>query len=98
VILITGAIRAAAASADQLMALGVEHSRRSRLEPGCIAHNISRDAEDPLRIVFVERWVDLDAVRVHFAVPAAGEFVRTVIALAEEPPTLELFEATPTSV
>ena len=34
------------------------HVRRSRTEPGCLFHAVHRDVEEPLRLVFVERWVD----------------------------------------
>ena len=73
--------------------MGVEHSARSRAEPGCIAHNCHVDAEDPNRIVFVEQWADMAAVKAHFAVPASGEFVRRPGAMAVGQPDIQLFEA-----
>jgi quinol monooxygenase YgiN len=97
-IIIVGTIMGAEATIDELIDLSLEHVRRSRLEPGCLSHGVARDVENPLRLVFTERWVDLAAVTTHFAVPASGEFVRAAIALGESPPTLELFEASPTSV
>jgi quinol monooxygenase YgiN len=97
-IIIAGSITATVDTIDELSRLSVEHSRRSRLEPGCLAHSAARDIENPLRIVFTERWADLDAVRTHFAVKASGDFVRTAISMAEGPPTLELFEAAGTAV
>ena len=96
-IIILGSITATDETIEDLARLGAEHSRRSRLEPGCLGHSASRDIENPLRIVFVERWVDMDAVRAHFAVKAAGDFVRTAMSMVSEPPTLELFDAAPTS-
>ena len=57
-----------------------------------------RDVENPLRLVFFERWESADAVRAHFAVPASAEFVGTATALASSPPSLELFTATPASL
>ena len=75
------------------LALGVEHSVRSRAEPGCIAHNCHVDAEDASRIVFVEQWADMAAVKAHFALPASGEFVRRLGRLAECAPAMRLFEA-----
>jgi quinol monooxygenase YgiN len=97
VIIIAGSVTATEDTIDELAKLSIEHSRRSRLEPGCLAHSASRDVENPLRVIFTERWVDMDAVRTHFAVKASGDFVRTVISLAEQPPTLELFEAAATA-
>ena len=66
---------------------------RSRLEPGCIAHAVSRDAEDPLRLVFVEKWTDQAAVNAHFAVPASRAFGKALYKLAAQPPQMEVFEA-----
>ena len=45
-----------------------------------------RDVEDPLRLVFVERWADRDALHAHFSVPASGDFVRAAEPLTAEPP------------
>ena len=36
---------------------------------------VHRDVEDPLRLVFLEHWTDVDALRAHFAVPASAAFV-----------------------
>ena len=75
------------------LALGVAHSARSRAEPGCIAHKCHVDAEDANRIVFVEEWTDLVAVKTHFAVPASGEFVQQMRGLADSAPQMKIFEA-----
>lgn len=92
-IIITGSVRIAAQHFEQAVALGVEHSRRSRSEPGCLAHNCHRDAEDPQRIVFVEEWADMAAVKTHFAVPDSGKFVRDLSMMAEAPPVMSIFLA-----
>jgi quinol monooxygenase YgiN len=96
-IIITGTLVGKAATIDELTQLSLEHVHRSRLEPGCLSHDVARDAENPLRLMFTERWADLAAVSAHFAVPASGEFVRAAVALCEGPPTLELYDATPTT-
>lgn len=93
-IFITGSARIDPEHRDAALALGVEHSKRSRSEPGCIAHNCHTDAEDPGRIVFVEQWADMAAVMAHFAVPASGEFIRKLGAMALGKPDIQLFEAT----
>ena len=80
------------------VALSLEHVRRSRLEPGCLLHSVHRDVEDPRRLVFIEHWADVDALRRHFAVPASGAFVTEATALADGPTELAIYEATPTSV
>jgi quinol monooxygenase YgiN len=94
-IIVTGSVLARADSADQLLALSLEHVRRSRDEPGCRAHAVHRDAENPLRLVFLEEWEDRTAVAAHFAVPASRAFAKAAAALAAEPPTLNVYDATP---
>ena len=62
-IIITGSAAIRPEHRSEALVLGVEHSARSRAEPGCIAHNCHVDAEDPNRIVFVEEWADTAAVK-----------------------------------
>ena len=94
-ILVTGAIRARPDTIDEVLELSLEHVRRSRTEPGCRSHAVHRDVEDPLRLVFFEEWEDAEALLAHFAVPASNDFVTAASALAAEPPTIQLYEASP---
>lgn len=97
-IIVTGSIVGSAEHIDRLIAFGLDHVRRSRAEPGCLSHAMSRDAENPLRLVFFEEWVDRAALQAHFAVPASRAFVKAVAAFVTEPPTMQLYEATPTGM
>lgn len=92
-IIILGSVQVAAELRDAAIALGLEHSARSRAEPGCLAHDCHIDAADPGKLVFVERWVDMAAVRTHFAVPASGDFLRRMTAMATDPPHMHMYEA-----
>ena len=92
-IVVTGSVTARKDSFDEILRLSQEHVYRSRTEPGCIAHAVHIDCENPLRLVFFERWADRDALRKHFAVPASRELVRSLQTLAAGPATLELFDA-----
>ncbi|MBI3651137.1 MAG: antibiotic biosynthesis monooxygenase [Acidobacteria bacterium] len=93
-IMVTGSIIAKADALDKLLALSLAHVRRSRTEPGCVAHAVHQDAENPLRLVFLEEWTDRAALAAHFAVPASRDFVQAVRPLAEAPPVIHIFEAT----
>jgi len=93
-IIISGSLTGTSQTIDELIGLSLEHVRRSRAEPGCLAHGVARDVENPLRLVFTERWIDMAAVTTHFAVQASSDFVRSAITLSDSPPTLELFDAT----
>jgi quinol monooxygenase YgiN len=94
-IIITGSILARADSIDEARAISLEHVKRSRAERGCISHDVHVDVENPLRLVFVERWADRAAVEAHFAVPASIEFVRAARRLSAEVTPIDIYEATP---
>jgi len=97
-IIITGSVVSKAQHLQALLALSLEHVARSRTEPGCLAHAVHQDVENPLRLVFVEQWSDAAAVAAHFALPASREFVKAASALAAERPTIHAYAATATSV
>ena len=92
-ILVTGSVTAREDSFDEVRRLSLEHVHRSRLEPGCLAHAVHIDCENPLRLVFVEQWADRAALAAHFAVPASRDFVRALKSLAAAASTLEIFDA-----
>ena len=75
------------------LALSVGHVHRSRAEPGCISHAVHQDAENPLRLVFIEEWADRAALAAHFALPASRAFAKSVGSLAADSPTITVFEA-----
>jgi len=92
-IIVTGNILAKAETLDELLSLALEHSRRSRLEPGCLAHALHRDCENPMRLIFFEEWADHVALAEHFKLPASRLFAKKVFALAATPPKIEIYEA-----
>ena len=75
-IVVTGSARATSETIDEMIEVSLVHVRRSRTEPGCLFHAVHRDVEEPLRLVFVERWATREALQAHFAVPESTEFVR----------------------
>ena len=91
----TGSVTARADTYDEVLRLSREHVQRSRLEAGCLSHDVHVDVDDPLRLVFVERWANRDALLAHFAVPASQEFVRQLAPLGAAPATLDVYEAEP---
>lgn len=92
-IIVTGIVTARDGELDEVLRLATEHVLRSRSEPGCISHAVHRDTEDANRLFFFERWTDMAALKVHFAVPASGETVRAMAALCDEPPAMQIYEA-----
>jgi quinol monooxygenase YgiN len=93
-ILVTGSVTARPETFDEILKISLEHVRRSRTEPGCISHAVHVDSENPLRLVFVERWADRTALLAHFAVPASRAFVKALQTLAAEASPIDIYEAT----
>ena len=83
-LLITGTITASPDSPEEVETLS-------------LAHGVHRDVDNPLRLVFLEKWIDQASVDAHFSVPESGAFVREVTRLSGPlfPPTLEVFEVVP---
>jgi quinol monooxygenase YgiN len=94
-IIVTGSVVAKKECIGELLAFSLDHVRRSRSEPGCLSHAVSRDAENPLRLVFFEEWTDRASLQAHFAVPASRGFVKVLAAFAAVAPTMQLYEARP---
>ncbi|WP_417622641.1 putative quinol monooxygenase [Parasphingorhabdus sp.] len=92
-IIITASFAVPPARREDIIALCVEHSARSRAEPGCISHHIHADCEDPERLFFHEEWQDEAAVAAHFAVPESGAFVKRLTALVGERPEIKIYRA-----
>ncbi|HZT56740.1 MAG TPA: putative quinol monooxygenase [Burkholderiaceae bacterium] len=93
-IIVTGTLHARPDALAEVLRLSREHVQRSRAEPGCLEHGVAIDADDPLRLVFFERWADHDAIGAHLRLPASRGFGKAVAALVDQPPTLAMFDAT----
>mgnify|MGYP006313576159 CR=1 FL=1 len=93
-IVLLGSVQIQEGCVEQALALSQVHVRRSRDEPGCIAHAVYLDPEDPLRLVFVERWADQAALQVHFKVPDSLGFVGALTQLASAAPEMQIYTAT----
>jgi quinol monooxygenase YgiN len=92
-IIVLGSIVARPDTFDEIQRLGIEHTRRSRGEPGCVSHDIHVDCESPLRITFVEKWADGATLGAHFRVKESIGFVARARELSASPPTIEIFTA-----
>ena len=93
-ILVLGSVIAQSGRVQEALALSQEHVARSRAEPGCIAHAVHIDSENPNRLVFVEQWADQASLTQHFKVPASRTFVKALAGLAAEKPSMAIYEAT----
>jgi len=93
-IIVLGSVVAKEGRLAEALSLSQEHVSRSRAEPGCIAHSVHQDTENASRLVFVEQWASETALWEHFKVPASRAFARALAALAQEEPSMALYEAT----
>ena len=92
-IIVIGTVTVREDALEDAIELSQQHVNRSRQETGCISHAVHIDSEDPNRLVFVERWEDMEHLQQHFRVPESGEFVQKMAALATVAPTMELYQS-----
>lgn len=97
-IIVLGTIFAREETFEELRAMAMAHTERSRGEPGCISHDVAVDCHDPLKLTFVEKWKDRAALAVHFQVKASIELVAKARGLSAKPPVIEIFEASPAAM
>jgi quinol monooxygenase YgiN len=93
-IIVTGYVIASPANREEMLRISLEHVHRSRLEPGCIAHGVYVDAENPLKLHFYEEWADEAAIRQHFAVPESRAFAKALRSMATDAGRMTLYDAT----
>lgn len=92
-ILVLGSVVAQEARFNKALALSQEHVARSRAEPGCISHEVHRDVENPLRLVFVEQWQDQGALSAHFQLAESRAFAKDIAEVSSQPPSMSVFQA-----
>lgn len=94
-VIVTGSAIAREGADAEIQRISLEHVLRSRTEPGCISHEVSRDVEQPNRFVFLERWVDMAALQVHFRVEASRQFGKNLAQLSDGKLEMTLYQADP---
>ncbi|MDE2363110.1 MAG: antibiotic biosynthesis monooxygenase [Hyphomicrobiales bacterium] len=92
-LIVLGSVIARSDTFDEIQRFAREHVDRSRLEPGCLSHAVLADLEDPMRLVFVERWTDWVTLGAHFQVPASIAFAQRLNQLSAAPPEMQVYEA-----
>ena len=92
-IVATGSFIAKAEHMNESRMLSLEHAQRTRSEDGCLLFSFSMDAENPNRMVFIEYWRDMSALRTHLKVFKCKQFAAEIEVLAESIEPLDIFEA-----
>lgn len=77
-LIVTGSLTATTPTRDRFLERALAHVRRSRAEHGCLEHGVAIDAEEPLRLMFFERWRDHAALEAHFPQPGSIAFVTAI--------------------
>ena len=81
-LIVTGTVTARPDTFEALRAAALEHTARSRNEPGCLRHSVHVDCEDPLTLFFYEEWADRPALDTHFAQAGSHSFMAAARELA----------------
>ncbi len=68
-ITVVAVLRAAEGSADQVSEILQRAVAPSRAEVGCRGYVLHQDRGDAQRFVFVEQWVDMEAIELHRQAP-----------------------------
>lgn len=98
IVVVTGALIARPEGLSALLEASLEHVRRSRTEPGCLSHAVSIDAEDSLRLTFLERWADLPSLALHLQQAGSMSFLAAVRSFAATSEGMEVYIAQPANV
>jgi quinol monooxygenase YgiN len=90
-ILVTGDVIAKPDTIAEMLRVSLEHVHRSRKEPGCISHDVAVDPENPLRLLFTERWADEAALKTHFRLPQSRAMWKRLQDLAADPGAMHIY-------
>lgn len=90
-IMVIGSVLVNPARRADALELSLAHVKRSREESGCIDHRVSIDAENDLRLVFVEHWADMPALMAHFDLATSQDFVKSLTAMVTAAPVMNVF-------
>jgi quinol monooxygenase YgiN len=91
-LIVLGSVQTRPETLDEARRLALAHVQRSRAEQGCLAHAVHTDLDDPLRLVFIERWADWAALHTHFRVPDSVAFAQDMARLAAQPPDMAVHQ------
>ena len=73
-ILVLANITATAATIDAIKPAVAEMEQASQAEKGCISYRFTQELSRPDRMIVVEQWASVDALKEHFAAPHMATF------------------------
>ncbi len=92
-IIVLGSVMVKDGRIDEALKISQQHVNRSRNEPGCIAHGVHLDFENPQRLVFVEKWSDQVSLSQHFKEPTSIAFVKEIKEIVTHSPEITIYDA-----
>ena len=93
-IIVLGSVIVKDGRIDEALEISQRHVNRSRNEPGCIAHDVHLDLDNPQRLVFVEKWSDQTSLSKHFKEPTSITFVKEIKKIVIHSPEMTIYDAT----
>lgn len=93
-VIVLGSIIVKEGRVEEALKISQQHVNRSRNEPGCIAHDVHIDSENPQRLVFVEKWSDHASLSLHFKESTSIEFVNKIKEIVTHSPEMTIYDAT----
>ena len=82
-ILVLATIESTEADIDAMRAAITTMEQASTAEAGCISYRFSQELSNPVKMLVVEQWESVAALKAHFAMPHMADFGA---AMAANPP------------
>ena len=76
-------LRARAGAEQEAAEVLLEVAAQTHAEQGCIRYAVHRGADDPARLVLIERWESREALDAHFTQPYVAALAQQTHLLAE---------------
>jgi quinol monooxygenase YgiN len=83
---------------DKVVELGRKCIELTNKEDGCISYELFASTENGTGLVFVERWRDKEALKVHLASTHLAKFKEDRVPFVEGPSEVKVFEAAPATL
>ncbi len=64
----------------------------TRLETGCLSYQLFRNSGHPVEFLFIEEWVDEQAIAAHFTTPHIQDTLAKVTPLLAAAPIIKQYE------
>ena len=91
-LIISGTVHIKADKIEDAIAAGLEMSRASEAEDGCLHYRFYRDLEDETLFFLYEMWENEDALKAHFQTPHMATFSKAMGDILAAPPQVKRYD------